>query len=88
MRYVLKESPSGNIGGVAYGAHKTFAEVTPHRKPNWLLSRLMPSRCPEGRMTLDEKVRYATLALVGANIVFASPGLHIAPLEAVGGVGR
>jgi len=38
-------------------------------------------------MTLDEKIRIGMLALVGANIIFATLGLHT-PLEIVGGAGR
>jgi hypothetical protein len=38
-------------------------------------------------MTLDEKVRFGMLALTGASIVFASLGLHLGPLEIIGGAG-
>jgi hypothetical protein len=36
-------------------------------------------------MTLDEKIRYGMLALTGASLVFATLGLHISPLEPIGG---
>jgi len=36
-------------------------------------------------MTLDEKIRIGMLALSGASIVFASLGLHLGPLDIVGG---
>jgi hypothetical protein len=36
-------------------------------------------------MTLDEKVRLGMVALTGASIVFASLGLHIGPLDVIGG---
>jgi hypothetical protein len=36
-------------------------------------------------MTLDEKIRYGMLALTGVSIVFASLGLHISPLDPIGG---
>jgi hypothetical protein len=38
-------------------------------------------------MTLDEKIRYGMLALSGASLVFATLGLKIGPLEAMGGFG-
>ena len=38
-------------------------------------------------MTLDEKIRVGMLALTGASIVFASLGLHLGPLEIIGGAG-
>ncbi len=38
-------------------------------------------------MTLDEKIRLGMVALTGASIVFASLGLKISPLEAIGGFG-
>ncbi len=38
-------------------------------------------------MTLDEKVRYGMLAISGASLVFATLGLNIGPLEAIGGYG-
>jgi hypothetical protein len=38
-------------------------------------------------MTLDEKIRYGMVALTGASIVFASLGVKISPLEAIGGFG-
>jgi hypothetical protein len=38
-------------------------------------------------MTLDEKVRYGMLALGGAGIVLATLGVHINPLEIIGGAG-
>lgn len=39
-------------------------------------------------MTLDEKIRYGMLAMSGASIVFASLGLHLGPLEIIGGAGH
>ena len=36
-------------------------------------------------MTLDEKIRFGMLALTGASLVFASLGLHIGPLDPIGG---
>ena len=36
-------------------------------------------------MTLDEKIRFGMLALSGASLVFASLGLHMNPLEIIGG---
>ena len=38
-------------------------------------------------MTLDEKVRYGMIALAGASVVFATLGVHISPLEVIGGAG-
>ncbi len=38
-------------------------------------------------MTLDEKIRYGMMALAGASLVFATLGVHISPLEAIGGAG-
>ena len=38
-------------------------------------------------MTLDEKIRLGMVALAGASIVFASLGLHLSPLEIIGGSG-
>jgi hypothetical protein len=38
-------------------------------------------------MTLDEKVRYGMVALSGAGIVLATLGVHINPLEIIGGMG-
>jgi hypothetical protein len=38
-------------------------------------------------MTLDEKVRLGMVALSGASIVFATLGVHINPLEIIGGAG-
>jgi hypothetical protein len=38
-------------------------------------------------MTLDEKVRYGMLALGGASIVLATLGVHIGPLDIIGGAG-
>ncbi len=36
-------------------------------------------------MTIDEKIRVGMVALTGASLVFAALGLHISPLEAIGG---
>jgi hypothetical protein len=38
-------------------------------------------------MTLDEKIRYGMLALTGASIVFAALGIHLGPLDPIGGSG-
>jgi hypothetical protein len=38
-------------------------------------------------MTLDEKIRLGMVALGGASIVFATLGVHINPLEIIGGMG-
>ena len=40
-----------------------------------------------GNMTLDEKIRYGMVALAGASVVFATLGVHINPLEIIGGAG-
>lgn len=38
-------------------------------------------------MTLDEKVRYGMVALGGAGIILATLGVHITPLQIIGGAG-
>ena len=38
-------------------------------------------------MTLDEKVRYGMVALGGASVILATLGVHISPLEIIGGMG-
>lgn len=38
-------------------------------------------------MTLDEKVRLGMVALTGASIVFATLGMHVGPLDIIGGMG-
>ncbi|HEV2137765.1 MAG TPA: hypothetical protein VGR53_02905 [Nitrososphaerales archaeon] len=38
-------------------------------------------------MTLDEKVRFGIVALSGASLVLASLGVHLSPLEIIGGAG-
>ena len=38
-------------------------------------------------MTLDEKIRFGMVALSGASVVFATLGVHINPLEIIGGMG-
>ena len=38
-------------------------------------------------MTLDEKVRYGMVALAGASVIFATLGVHINPLDVIGGAG-
>jgi hypothetical protein len=38
-------------------------------------------------MTLDEKVRYGMMALGGASVVLTALGLHLGPLNIVGGAG-
>ena len=39
-------------------------------------------------MTLEDKVRYGMMALSGASIVFATLGVHVSPLEVIGGYGN
>lgn len=39
-------------------------------------------------MTIDEKVRYGMVALTGASVVLTAMGLHISPLNTVGGCGE
>jgi hypothetical protein len=36
-------------------------------------------------MTLDEKIRLGMVALTGASLVFAALGIHIGPLDVIGG---
>ncbi len=36
-------------------------------------------------MTLDDRIRYGMLALGGATLVLTAMGLHISPLNFVGG---
>jgi hypothetical protein len=38
-------------------------------------------------MTLDEKVRFGMVALSGASVVLATLGVHVNPLEIIGGMG-
>jgi hypothetical protein len=38
-------------------------------------------------MTLDEKIRFGMIALGASSIVLATLGVHINPLEIVGGSG-
>jgi len=38
-------------------------------------------------MTLDEKIRFGMVALAGASVVFATLGVHISPLDVIGGMG-
>ena len=38
-------------------------------------------------MTLDEKIRFGMIAISGASLVFATLGLKVGPLEAIGGYG-
>ena len=38
-------------------------------------------------MTLDEKVRYGMVALGGASFVLATLGVHLNPLDIIGGAG-
>jgi hypothetical protein len=39
-------------------------------------------------MTLEDKVRYGMMALGGASVIFATLGVHISPLECIGGWGN
>ena len=56
--------------------------------PVWLLLNLI---CKPFHafvsMTLDEKIRYGMAALGGASIILATLGVHISPLEIIGGMG-
>jgi len=58
-------------------------------KPYGALRRSLSLICRPLRamaiMTLDEKIRFGMLALSGASLVFASLGLHMNPLEIIGG---
>ena len=54
----------------------------------WLsLNLICSSFHAVANMTLDEKVRYGMLALGGASVVLATLGVHISPLEIIGGMG-
>jgi hypothetical protein len=39
-------------------------------------------------MTLEDKVRYGTMALGGASVVFATLGVHFSPLDTIGSWGH
>jgi hypothetical protein len=39
-------------------------------------------------MTLDEKIRYGMLALGAASVVMTALGVHLSPLDIVGGAGK
>jgi hypothetical protein len=56
-----------------------------------ILGRLLNLICRPfatlGNMTLDEKVRYGMVALSGASVVLATLGVHLNPLEIIGGMG-
>jgi hypothetical protein len=39
-------------------------------------------------MTIDEKVRYGMMALGGASLILTAMGVHINPLQIVGGAGE
>jgi hypothetical protein len=55
-----------------------------HAKTHMLKSR-------EGgiaRMTIDEKIRYGTVALGAAGLIFSTLGVHISPLDVIGGYGN
>jgi len=41
----------------------------------------------QGDMTIDEKIRLGMVALAGASVVFVTLGLHLGPLDIVGGSG-
>jgi hypothetical protein len=54
----------------------------------WLMLNLIcTSISGLAKMTLDEKVRYGMVALSGASVVLATLGVHINPLEIIGGAG-
>jgi hypothetical protein len=54
----------------------------------WLMLNLIcMSISGLAKMTLDEKVRYGMVALSGASVVLATLGVHINPLEIIGGAG-
>jgi len=38
-------------------------------------------------MTLEEKVRLGMMAATGASVVFATLGVHLSPLDLLGGYG-
>lgn len=38
-------------------------------------------------MTTEEKVKYGMMALTGASVVFSTLGVHILPLQVIGGYG-
>jgi hypothetical protein len=38
-------------------------------------------------MTLDEKIRFGMFALTGAAVVLATLGVHVNPLDIIGGSG-
>lgn len=52
-----------------------------------MLTLICQPFCGLGVMTLDEKIRYGMMALAGASVVFAALGVHIGPLDIIGGMG-
>ena len=48
----------------------------------------MGSRFSPRYMSLDEKVKYGMMALSGAALIFSVMGVHISPLETIGGYGN
>ena len=38
-------------------------------------------------MTTDEKIRYGMMALTGSSVVLAAFGVHVNPLNVIGGLG-
>jgi hypothetical protein len=54
----------------------------------WLMLNLIcTSILGLAKMTLDEKVRYGMVALSGASVVLATLGVHVNPLDVIGGMG-
>ncbi len=54
----------------------------------WLMLNLIcTSISGLAKMTLDEKVRYGMVALSGASVVLATLGVHVNPLDVIGGMG-
>lgn len=39
-------------------------------------------------MTLDDKIKYGMMALTGASVVLATMGIHVSPLDQIGGLGQ
>ncbi len=52
-----------------------------------MLNLICPPFSALAKMTLDEKVRYGMVALGGASIVLATLGVHVNPLDVIGGMG-
>ena len=59
----------------------------PYGLPRRSLSLICRPLYTLANMTLDEKVRYGMVALGGASVILATLGVHISPLEIIGGMG-